>query len=149
MKLPPKATSLPAGNQTTTAPAPMSRRIASQFMAPAERSPRDAPIINSTMAPTASTISGSAGSRSRNSEASFIGGPCALSRSLHQHGRGLGGAECPLIVVDELGDGRRRHVEHRLWIDAECNGQHRERTQRNDLALVQVLDANPLGRVAA
>src|SRR5262249_6914598 len=112
MKLPPKVTSLPAGSQTTTAPAPMSRRIASQFMAPAERSPRDAPSISNTMAPTASTISGSAGSRSRNSEASFIGGPCALS--LHQHGRGLGRAERPLIVVDELGYGRRRHLEDRL-----------------------------------
>src|SRR5262245_40476302 len=112
MKLPPKATSLPAGSQTTPAPAPMSSRIASQFMAPAERSPRNAPSINSTMAPTASTISGSAGRRSRNSEASFIGGPCALFRSLHrlqllhQHGRGLGGAEGLLIIVDQLGYGR-------------------------------------------
>src|SRR3954468_24746042 len=140
MKLPPKATSFPAGSQTTTAPAPMSRRIASQFIALAERSPRNAPSISNAMAPTASTISGSAGSRSRNSEASFIGGPCALSRSLHQHGRGLGGAERPLIVVDELGYGCRRHVEHRLGVHAKRNGQHGERPKRDDLAVVEVLD---------
>src|SRR5262245_29266843 len=147
MKLPPKATSLPAGSQTTTAPAPMSKRIASQFIAPAERSPRKAPTINSTMAPTASTISGSAGRRSRNSEASFIGGPCAFSWSLHQQRRGLGGAKRPLIVVDKLGYGRRRHVEHRLRIDAERNGQHGERPERDDLAVVEILDPLELGLV--
>jgi hypothetical protein len=64
MKLPPKATSLPAGSQTINAPAPMSSRIASQFMVPAERSPRNAPSISKTMAPAASTISGNAGRRS-------------------------------------------------------------------------------------
>src|SRR5262245_48273930 len=144
MKLPPKATSLPGGSQTTAAPAPISRRIASQFMTPAERSPRYAPSISKTMAPTASTISGSAGRRSRNSEASFIDGPSALSGSLHEHRGGLGGAERPLIVVDQLGYGRCRHVEHRLRVDAERNGQHGEWPKRDDLTVIEVLDAHEL-----
>src|SRR5262245_27907214 len=99
------------------------------------------------MAPTASTISGKAGMSSRNSKVSFIGGPCALPRSLDQHGGSLGGAERPMIVVKELGHGGRRHVEHRLGVDAEGDGQCRERSERDDLAIVEILDAGELGLV--
>src|SRR5712691_11058064 len=77
----------------------------------------------------------------------FAATTLGTSNRRHQQGRGLGGAERPLIVVDELGYGRRRHVEHWLRIDAEHNGQDREWPERDDLAVVEVLDRQELGLV--
>src|SRR6266446_2014198 len=157
-KLPPKVTSRPDGSQTTMAPAVTSSRIASQSTAAGVRSPPNAPNISSTMAPTASTISGSAGKSAAMSAVSVIGKPSNSSlsadrdkRSLHsapprshvvsRHQRGRRrGAERPVVVVDELRDRGRRNIEHRLREKAEHDGQDGKRTKRDDFAVVEVLD---------
>src|SRR5262252_2420087 len=144
-KLPPKAMSLSPGSQTTMAPAATSSTMASQLTAVVLRSPRNAPSISSTMAPTARTISGRAGKRSWNSKASFIGGP--VERSRHQHGRSLGGAERLIVVVEQLSHRSRRHIEYRLGEEAERDGQQSQRPERDDLAIVKVLDGGELGLV--
>ncbi len=73
MKLPPKVVSVPPGSHSVITPAATSRTIASQLTATAVCSPRNAPSISSAMAPTASTISGKAGSNAGSANTSFIG----------------------------------------------------------------------------
>ena len=62
----------PAARPRSRRPQPAAA-IASQLTATAVRSPRNAPSIRSAMAPSASTISGSAGSRAGSATRSFIG----------------------------------------------------------------------------
>src|SRR5215204_1170773 len=131
-KLPPKVISVPCGSQTTTAPATTSSKIESQLATRAESSPLKAPNISSAMAPSASTISGNTGSKSPNTKVSVIGSP-------HEHGGALGRADGMVVIVDERSDRGRRHVEHWLREESECDGEGRERAEGDDLAVVEIL----------
>src|SRR5262245_20325602 len=138
-KLPSKVTSLPAGSNATITPATISSRMAAPSMPLIARSSRKAPTISSSMAPTASTISGSAGSSAGSSAVSVIGGFRGLC-SMDQQGGGFRGPQSAVVVLEQLGDRSRRHVQHRLGIDAEQDGQHDQRPERDDLAVVEILD---------
>src|SRR4051812_27753080 len=131
-KLPPKVINVPSGSHTTTAPATTSSRIDSQLIARAECSPLKAPNISKAMAPIASTISGNTGSKSLSTKVSVIGSP-------HQHCGGLGRANGVIVIINERDDGGRRQVEHGLGEEAERDGEGGERTECDDLAVVQVL----------
>src|SRR5262245_10196062 len=138
-KLPSKVTSLPAGSNATIKPATISSRMAAPSMPLIARSSRKEPTISSSMAPTASTISGRAGSSAGSSAVSVIGGFRGLW-SMDQQGGGFRGPQSAFVVLEQLGDGSRRHFQHRLGIDAEQDGQHDQRPQRDDLAVVEILD---------
>src|SRR5215203_3527227 len=90
------------------------------------------------MAPTDSTISGKAGA-SDESGMAFIGAASLRKR------RGLGRAQCALIVVEQRGNRGRRHVEHRLRIEAEQQRQHDQRHEDRDLAHAHVADIRERG----
>src|SRR5262245_40669255 len=136
-KLPPKVTSLSPGSHRTMSPVRISKRIAAPSTMLVARSPRNAPTISSAMAPIASTISGRAGSSTGISAVSVIG---ALPRSMRQQGGGFRRAERAIVVVEQLRDRGRGHVEHRLGVDAEQDGQDHQRAERDDLAIVEILD---------
>src|SRR5258708_15539907 len=125
MKLPPKVVSVPAGSHRTIAPAATKRPIASQLTVTAVCSPRNAPSISSAMAPTASTISGKAGSKAGSAVTSFIG----IHSPQQQRGR-VRGVERMRVAVEQLGHRCGRQVEHRLREDAEQDRQYGERPQR-------------------
>src|SRR6476619_5261616 len=109
-----------------TAPVKNSSRIAAPSMLLVACSPRNAPTISSAMAPRASTISGRAGSRAGISSVSGIDG--------------FRRAERALVVLEQLRHRSRGEVEYRLRVDAEQDGQNDQRTQRDHLAIVEVLD---------
>src|SRR5262245_19055872 len=138
-KLPSKVTSLPAGNNATITPATISSRMAAPSMPLIARSSRKAPTISSSIAPTASTISGRAGSSAGSSTVSVIGGVRGLC-SRDQEGGGFRGPQSTFVVLEQLGDRSRRHFQHRLGIDAEQDGQRDQRPERDDLAVVEILD---------
>src|ERR1700704_472074 len=142
-KLPPKVTSLPPGSQTMMAPVRINSRIAAPSILLVACSPRNAPTISSAMAPSASTISGRAGSRAGISSVSGIDG--SRLWSMRQQGGGLRRTERALVVLEQLRNRSRREVEHRLRVDAEQDGQDDQRTQGNDLAIVEVLDQSQAG----
>src|SRR5262249_12995992 len=141
-KLPPKVTSLPAGSATTMRPAMIRTRIAVPSMPPTARSPRNAPTMSSNMAPTISTISGSAGTNAGSSTVSVIG---ERFRSRREQGGGLHRAERVIVVVEELRDRRCRELEHRLGEDPEQDGQRDQRAERDHLAVVEILDGGKAG----
>src|SRR5262245_65588352 len=87
------------------------------------RSSRKAPTISSSMAPSASTISGKAGSSAGSSAVSLIGGFRGLY-SMDQQGRGFRGPQSAFVVLEQLRDRSRRHFQHRHGIDADQDAQH-------------------------
>src|SRR6476646_9216569 len=121
-----------------TAPVKIISRIAAPSMLLVACSPRNAPTISSAMAPSASTISGKAGSRAGISSVSGIDG--SRLWSMRQQGGGFRRAERALVVLEQLRHRSRREVEYRLRVDAEQDGQNDQRTQRDHLAIVEVLD---------
>src|SRR5262245_10294220 len=100
-----------------TAPAPIRSRIASQLIGIAAPSPRNAPNINSAIAPAINVSSGRTGSRSEMAKASFMGA------SSDQQGRGLGRTDRLLILADELGDRGGRQIQHGPGEHPEQDGQ--------------------------
>src|SRR5579864_234329 len=130
-KLPSKLTSLPAGSRYRITPAATKSAIARPSMTRTMRAPPKAPSINSTMAPSPSTISGHSGVRAEICATAFIASPrhCRFDRR-----------ERVLIIVHQLRYGSGREVEHRFWIDAEHDGQDDERRQHHHLTPAEVAD---------
>src|SRR5580704_13512373 len=87
--------------------------------------------MSSAMAPCLSTISGNSGLSVDMYAAAFIASP--------RHRR-LKRLERVLIIVHQLRHGSRRDVEHRLWIDAEHDGQDHQGRQHHHLAPAEVAD---------
>src|SRR6202008_5119587 len=137
-KLPLKVTRLPAGSQTTMAPARSNIRTAPASTPLVARSPRNTPTISSSMAPMASTISGKAGSSVGIPTVSLIVG--FEPWSMRQEGGSLGRSDGALVILEKLRNRSRREFDHRLRVDAEQNRQGDQRTKRDDLAVVEVLD---------
>src|SRR6202007_2717417 len=102
-KLPLKAVIRPAGCVQTSTPAAMSSRIASTLTVAVDRSPRVTPIINSTIAPSASTSSGRIGCQDGSLTISGI------SASEAEQG-GLGAADRVVVAVDQRRDRGGGHV---------------------------------------
>src|SRR5262245_24498587 len=95
--------------------------------------------MSNSMAPSTSTISGSAGSRAEASKVSVI---ASVRGSIGQQGGGFCRAERTVIAFEQLRDRCRRHVEDRLRIEAEQDRQRHQGAERDDLAVVQILDAS-------
>ena len=105
--------------------------------APAGRSLRKTPSIRSAMAPTPRTSSGSSGTsraRSRGVHSPYLVSAAVCTR-----------ADRMMVIVDQARHRDRGHVEHRLRIDAEHDGQDHQRRQNRHLAPADILDVEQAG----
>src|SRR5215470_3616424 len=136
MKLPWKARTLPDGCMARTAPAATRRMIDSPLITPVAESPRIAPSISSSIAPSTRMSSGRIAWRDGKSRTSGIAVTVSEAEQRRLGGRGCG--KRVVIVVDERRHRRRRDVEDRLGIDAEEDGEDHERREDHDLAHPEV-----------
>src|SRR5258706_1027860 len=132
--------SLPAGSSSSSPPASTRRQIARPVTRLVVCWPRKAPSIKSTMAPAASTSSGSTGSKGYPALSKLMARCPEELPSLQQAGC-LHGCDCGGVVIDELLHRRRRHIQHQLRIDPKQDGESHQRHQRQALAEGNILDA--------
>src|SRR6476659_1759116 len=77
----------------------------------------------------------------RRTAESSCGAPLALDlRELSVRLRGLGRSDSVIVILKELRNRGSRHIEYRLWHDAEQNGQHDQRREDHRLAPADVTD---------
>src|SRR5215813_12291633 len=121
---------------TMTPAATINSTTASPLTVAVARLPTPTPSISRTIAPIARISSGRIGCSDGRSRTSVIAGSASEAEQC-----GLGAAERVVIVVDQRRHRGRRHVEDRLRIDAEQDGEDHERRQDRDLARADIADA--------
>src|SRR5476651_426578 len=119
-------------------PATASNSTAIHETMPVALTPAITPPISSTIAPTATINSGK---RTRRFAWRFT---FSLPAGATRVGAVVDG-ERGLVVRDQIGHRRGRHIENRLRIDAHQNRDHHQRRQNGDLAWAQVLNGLQCG----
>src|SRR6266568_2084120 len=114
-----------SAERTSVATDPISVRI---FRKRAKSSTMKPPA-NVVSLPAGSTSSGSTGSKGYPALSKLMARCSEELRSLQQPGC-LHGSDCGRVVIDELLHRRRRHIQYRLRIDPEQDGQSHQRHQR-------------------
>src|SRR5215831_9118109 len=125
----------PAGTQTTVAPTSASTITHQLLTTAALRSPNRTPAISISMAPQASVSSGRIGIKSCKAGISFI-----VSALLRHQGSRLGCGNGVIVIVEQLRNRRRGHVEHRLGRHAEQDREHHQWRENDGLAPANVTD---------
>src|SRR5690242_6229357 len=124
----------PRGSHSRAAAA-IANMITHQPFTTAElRSPTAAPIISISIAPHASTSSGSNGNRSCKA------GNWVMARLLrHERGR-FGRGYGVIVILEQLGHRSGRHIQHWLGRNTEQDGEHDQRREDHAFAPADVAD---------
>src|SRR5262245_7504121 len=64
----------------------------------------------------------------------------AVVRSGYEYRGRFGQAQRAIVVLDQLADGNRRNLEHRPRENAKQDGEDRKRPERDDFAVIEILD---------
>src|SRR6266576_324408 len=135
-KMRPDGSARYSAESTSVAADPISARI---FRKRAKSSTTKPPA-NVVSLPVASTSSGNTGSKGYPALSKLMARRPEQLRSLQQP-RCLHGSDCGGVVIDQLLHRRRRHVQHRLRIDPEQDGESHQRHQCQAFAQGKILDA--------
>src|SRR5215510_2393102 len=106
----------PCGTQAKAAPATTSTTTHQVLTIAELRSPMTTPVISISIAPHASTSSGSSGANSSKVVAWFMRRLLGRQRGSLDRGNGV------VVVFEQLRNRSRGYVEDRLWHDTKQNG---------------------------